>query len=87
MRFAAGGMDFGLFLICDDILHGGNKYEANQTFMEWASLYDTAGVEVRSKLLHEKWMLELGCPILRIEGDLTVRERVDVVLAYLDAND
>lgn len=71
----------------DQILLGGSKFEANQTFMEWAALYDTAGVGVRSKVLHEEWMSELECPILRIEGDLTVRERVDVVLAYLNSND
>ncbi|OMD43115.1 AAA family ATPase [Paenibacillus odorifer] len=67
----------------DEILPGGNKYEANQTFMEWAALYDTAGVEVRSKELHEEWMSALKCPILRIEGDLTPQERVEVVLNYL----
>lgn len=71
----------------DDILSGGKKYEANQTFMEWAALYDTAGVEVRSKVLHEEWMSVLKCPVLRIEGDLTAQERVEVVLNYLKSKD
>lgn len=71
----------------DDILPGGKKYEANQTFMEWAALYDTAGVEVRSKMLHEEWMSVLKCPVLRIEGDLTAQERVEVVLNYLKSKD
>ena len=67
----------------DEIHPGGSKYEATQTFLEWASLYDKAGVEVRSKVLHEQWMSELECPILRIEGDYTVIERVQTVLHYL----
>lgn len=67
----------------DHILPGGSKYEAYQTFMEWAALYDVAGVEVRSKVLHEEWMSALECPILRIEEDLSVGERVEIVLRYL----
>ncbi|MNU07774.1 hypothetical protein D3C72_2535190 [compost metagenome] len=55
--------------------------------MEWAALYDTAGVEVRSKVLHEEWMCALKCPILRIEGDLTVQERVEVVLNDLKSKE
>ncbi|MEK4465611.1 MULTISPECIES: AAA family ATPase [Paenibacillus] len=67
----------------DHILPGGSKYEAYQTFMEWAALYDVAGVEVRSKVLHEEWMSALECPILRIEEDLSVGERVEIVQRYL----
>ncbi|MNB76872.1 hypothetical protein D3C75_235450 [compost metagenome] len=64
-------------------LPGGSRYEDVQTFLEWASLYDTAGPEVRSRKLHESWMLELDCPVLRLEGDLPVEERVEAVLDYL----
>lgn len=71
----------------DDILPGGSKYEDHQTFMAWAALYDTAGVEVRSKKLHEEWMSRLRCPVLRIEEDVSVKARVDVVLDYLRADD
>lgn len=34
------------------------------------------GMNIRSKALHEKWMEKLMCPIIRLEGDLTVEERV-----------
>ncbi|GGH19147.1 ATP-binding protein [Paenibacillus segetis] len=71
----------------DDILPGGSKYEQSQTFYEWASQYDEAGFEIRSKYLHEHWMSELTCPILRIEGDHSVRERVNMILNYLKTND
>jgi adenylate kinase family enzyme len=71
----------------DDILPGGSKFEQLKTFLEWASLYDEAGLEVRSKTLHEHWMLDLSCQILRIEGDHSVKERINIVLDYLKSND
>ncbi|SET71289.1 Adenylate kinase [Oceanobacillus limi] len=67
----------------NEILVGGSKYEQSKTFLEWASLYDSAGLDVRSKSLHEHWMADLSCPILKIEGDYSVNERVDIVLDYL----
>lgn len=67
----------------EDALPGGSKYEAVQTFLEWAALYDTAGVEVRSRVLHEQWMSGLQCPVLRLTGDMTVGGRVETVLDYL----
>lgn len=70
----------------DAILPGGSKFEQFKTFIEWASLYDEAGLEVRSKALHEQWMSDLSCPILRIEGDYSVKERIDIVLDYLESS-
>ena len=69
-----------------EALAGGSRYEQSQAFLEWASLYDHAGIEVRSKTLHEQWMAELSCPILRIEGDYSIEERVDMVREYLSTN-
>lgn len=68
-------------------LPGGNRFEEVQAFLEWASLYDTAGPEVRSLTLHEAWMRELQCPVLRLEGDLATDERVKAVLSYLSGGE
>ncbi|MBN7744687.1 hypothetical protein JYA35_19085 [Bacillus velezensis] len=70
----------------NEVLAGGSKYEQSKTFLEWASLYDNAGMEVRSRALHEHWMADLSCPVLKIEGDCSVNERVDRVLDYLSSN-
>ena len=67
----------------NDILAGGPKHEQYKEFMEWAGLYDHAGMEVRSKALHEEWLTTLTCPVLRIEGDYTVQERVDMTKSFL----
>ncbi|ALS78750.1 hypothetical protein FQ085_16110 [Planococcus sp. ANT_H30] len=64
----------------------GSRYEESQVFLKWASLYDHAGMEVRSKALHEQWMAELSCPLLRIEGDYSIEERVAKVMNYLNRN-
>lgn len=69
----------------EDIRPGGKMYEQSQAFLEWAALYDRAGEEVRSLKLHERWMSELTCPILRIEGLHSVEERVGIVLKALRA--
>ena len=69
-----------------EALAGGSRYEQSQDFLEWASLYDHAGMEVRSKTLHEQWMAGLSCPTLRIEGDYSIEERVIMVKEYLSTN-
>lgn len=63
-----------------DIEPGGSKYDSYMEFIEWASKYDEAGLEMRSRALHEYWMSTLNCPILKVEGDLTLEERLEVVL-------
>ncbi|MNC50098.1 hypothetical protein D3C75_993190 [compost metagenome] len=68
-----------------DSLPGGSMFQEVQTFMDWAALYDTAGPEVRSRVLHEEWMSRLQCPVLRLEEDLTVDARVEAVLGEYDA--
>lgn len=70
----------------NEILAGGSKYDQSKDFLEWASLYDNAGMEVRSKTLHEHWMADLSCPIVRIEGDYSTEERVNRILDYLNFN-
>lgn len=50
-------------------LPGGNNYEQSKAFLEWASLYDETGLEVRRNSLHKHWMSDLTCPVLRIVGN------------------
>lgn len=65
----------------DAIAPGGKMREKHLEFIEWASKYDTADESMRSLRLHEKWMTMLRCRCIRLEGDLTIEER----LARLDA--
>lgn len=59
---------------------GGKLHQASTDFIEWAARYDAGDLTVRSKALHKKWMTQLKCPVLRLEGDLSVEERVGEVM-------
>jgi adenylate kinase family enzyme len=48
----------------------------NEEFLVWAAQYDAGRMPGRSRALHEKWLSERSCPALRLEGDLSVAERV-----------
>ena len=58
------------------IAPGGELHQAHVDFLEWASRYDTGGLEMRSRALHEAWLAALPCPVLRLEGDRSVGEQL-----------
>lgn len=62
-----------------EIQPGGKMYEIFKAFIEWAVRYDDGDLNIRSKALHEQWMIRLKCPILRLQGDMSVAERVGKV--------
>jgi len=53
--------------------------------MDWAAAYEDGGPDVRSRVLHESWLRTLTCPILRLEGDLSVEERLRRLEAHTPA--
>lgn len=52
-------------------------------FIEWARGYDELITNSRSLHSHKNWMNNLKTPLLVIEGDTTVEERVEVVLGKI----
>lgn len=62
----------------------GDMHAQSQEFLAWARRYDSAGLEQRSRALHDWWMRALPCPVLRIERDAPLQTWVDVVLNRLD---
>jgi len=60
---------------------GGPMHVAYQAFLDWAEAYDTGTQVSRNRQAHEAWLARLPCPVLRIEGDTTVEDRVRRVLA------
>lgn len=55
----------------------------DQAFLQWAAEYDEGPSEGRSLAKHEAWLAQRSCPILRLDGDLSVSERVAHVLQAL----
>ena len=49
---------------------------ADPKFLEWAAQYDEGRVDVNSRTGDERWLTERSCPILRIEGDVSVPDRL-----------
>ncbi len=58
---------------------GGNMYHNHQEFIEWAKQYDSGGLEMRSRALHENWLSDLNCKIVRFENG----EAIEDILAVL----
>ena len=52
-------------------------------FLEWAAQYEEGRRAGRSRPRHEKWLAERTCAVLRLDGDLTVEERVARVVEAL----
>ncbi|MFW6309390.1 MAG: AAA family ATPase [bacterium] len=62
-----------------EILPGGKMHKTHKKFLRWASTYDQGGLNMRSKVKHELWMAKLNCPILRIEGEYSIKESMNLV--------
>ena len=65
------------------IAPGGDRHGACLAFLEWAASYESGPTEGRSRAMHESWLNELRCPVLRLEGDRTLDLQVADSLAAL----
>jgi len=64
---------------------GGVLHHAHVEFLDWAGRYDVAGVEIRSRALHEAWLASMPNAVLRLEGDRTVGEQLVQIEAAVEA--
>lgn len=64
------------------IAPGGDLHGAHLAFLEWAGRYDTGGLEMRSRAMHETWLATLPTAVVRLDGDVSVAEQ----LARIDAS-
>jgi adenylate kinase family enzyme len=58
-----------------------------QAFIDWAAQYDDGVMTGRSRAKHEQWLAERAAPVLRIDGDVSVDDRVQRVQAWLARSD
>src|SRR5207245_11447403 len=59
---------------------GGSMHEEHAAFLAWAAAYDGGGRDMRSRMMHEAWLANLPCPILRLDGALPTSAQLDGVL-------
>lgn len=64
---------------------GGDMYRNHEDFIKWAAAYDVGGLEIRSKRLHEEWLKQVSCPIVRLDGASPCAENIKELEAYLNA--
>jgi len=60
----------------DALAPGGWRHEAYEAFIRWAEQYDTADESIRSLRLHERWLANLACAQIRLEGALSIDEQI-----------
>lgn len=52
---------------------------ADPAFLDWAAQYDAGPSEGRSLAKHEAWLASMTCPVLRLDQDQSVEERLGIV--------
>lgn len=63
----------------DRISLGGDRYEANVDFIEWAGSYDSGTQTGRNLAKHEAWLKKATCPVLSLEN-MDIHESVEKVM-------
>lgn len=72
--------------------YGNNIYDDPQRhklfleFIDWASKYDDRSFTGRNIGIHENWLASVNCPVIKIEGDTTVAERLSRIIDAIDRN-
>ena len=59
------------------------RHAIYKKFLAWSAQYDTAGLDQMSKALHEQWMENLNCPVLRISGNFKLEDNLASVLNFI----
>ncbi len=66
---------------------GGDMHEAHRAFMAWAATYDDPdAATVRSRKVHEAWVQQLPCPVVRLENTELPVDAVRRVLEHVPSN-
>jgi hypothetical protein len=67
----------------DAVSPRGWRHRGTEEFIEWASLYDDGGEEVRSLTRHRAWLAALSCPVLQVDGTRPAGDVVHEAVAAL----
>ena len=62
---------------------GGSRHEDYKSFMAWAAGYDDGDITTQSRRMHETWLGQLSCPVLRLEKDMTTPQQLAAVRVAL----
>ena len=69
----------------DRIEPGGTHHEMYCGFMAWAERYDDDdSFDGRSRRSDERWLEQMTCPVVRLEGEESIDERLARLAPHLD---
>ncbi|RNC87871.1 MAG: hypothetical protein ED556_01380 [Winogradskyella sp.] len=54
--------------------------ENSEAFLEWANQYENPNFDGRSLKIHNNWIQLLNCKVLRLDGQLELSKKADIVL-------
>jgi adenylate kinase family enzyme len=64
----------------EEALSSGGWFHKNHVeFMDYARSYDSGGLDIRSRQLHDRWLTKIPCPVIMIEEPLSIGELVSTV--------
>lgn len=66
-----------------EIGFGVKMHENYIKFINWASMYDSEDESIRSKWLHELWLKDIKCDVLRLEGKFNLERKVKQVITRI----
>ncbi|MGN0971515.1 MAG: MazG nucleotide pyrophosphohydrolase domain-containing protein [Aristaeellaceae bacterium] len=61
------------------ILPGGDMYEANQAFLQWARGYEDGPLTTRSRARHDQWQQRLRCPCITVDTNGSLEDALVVI--------
>lgn len=68
----------------NELLTDKKLQEKSKTFIEWASKYDDPSFDGRSLKIHNEWITNLNCPVLRLDGEEELEVKVKQVISQID---
>lgn len=66
------------------IAPSGKLHRTHVEFLDWAGRYDTAGMEMRSRVLHEAWLAKLSAAVLTLQDNQTVPDQLAQIEASVE---
>ncbi len=69
-------------------LHNNLDIQRNsEEFLAWAARYEDPEFNGRSLKIHNGWIKLIKCPVLRLDGEMGLQNKVDKILSILDGHE
>jgi len=63
---------------------GNDMGEIHKALIDYSKQYETGGMDIRSRMSELEWLKEAKGEIIRLEGSLTIEEKMEIVAKEID---